>query len=96
MHDLQTAREILDQKVKREGRQYFEYVKHRLQDAVSRVDQAQDKFEANQDYHSIKELVHELQHLDLGFERAILLTNRVSSLNEEIHILEDLETKEHI
>lgn len=89
-HDINTAQEILDRQVTDGAVYYFDFVEHRLQDALKKVEAAKKVFLSTQDYHAIQKLVIDLSQLNLGFDKAVVLTNKISSIHEEIEILEDL------
>lgn len=91
MHDLETAKELLDRSVKDGINEYFEFIRHRLEDAVNALDHAENTFEKNGDYHVVGDLVQYLSVLDMGHSRAIKLVHKVSMLHEEVFILEEQE-----
>lgn len=93
-HDLETAHTLLDHHIDEGIKNYFDFLEHQLTEAITKTKQHRDRFKASKDYHEIKEMVTFLSHLDLGFERAIVITNRVATSQEEIIVLEDIERDE--
>lgn len=92
MKDLQTVTEILDRQVDESTVKYFDYVEHRLKEALDQVQHAKTKFiSSGGDHHAVQELVHELSRLDLGFERAISIVNKIAVVREEKELIEQLQ-----
>ena len=87
-HDLETANDLLERQIKDIVDKYFEFVKHRLSDAMNDVERQENIFAGNGDYHVIKNVVERLSNLNLGHERAIIATHKLALLEEEVKELE--------
>lgn len=87
--DMEVAQGVLQRQVDDGAEYYFDFVEHRLKEALEKVETAKTIFLKTQDYHAIQNLVIELSNLNLGFERAVKLTNKIAIVQEDIAILEE-------
>ena len=88
-HDLETAQELLDRGIQEGVTEYFEFVRHRLEDALVRVNTTEELYAKTGDHRAILQLVKTLSELDFGYSRAVQLVYKVTKRAEEVALLED-------
>jgi len=95
MHDLEFAKELYERNVKAGVGQYFDFVVHRLNEAITSIQRNEDDFKKTGNHRAIQNTVDVLSRMDLGYGRACLLIHRLAILEEDVFILElDKEEKE--
>lgn len=96
MKDVNTATELLNRRVDEASIKFFDHVEFQLKDAINKVQQARERFQAsNGDHHFVQTLVCDLSHIDFGFDRAIKVVNNVTIAKEELETITQLQDTEN-